>query len=523
MDENLSGAPVHFDVIVVGAGISGIAAAHYLTTKCPDHSFTVLEAHASFGGTWLLHQYPGARSDSDLYTYGWAFKPWTRKPIATREEILGYMEEVIRDDQLESRIRYGHSIRSASWSSSTNRWTLEVVRAADGKTVRFTTNYLWMCHGYYRHAQGYTPQWRGMEDYRGRIVHPQSWPDDLDCTGKRVVVIGSGATAVTLLPALAGKCAKVTMLQRSPTYVTVGRNAVPLADELRRLKVSEVWIHEIIRRKLLLDRQSIVDRALKNPAEVRRELLEVVSANLGERQDVLAHFTPQYDPWTQRIAFDPEGDLFKSIREGHADVVTDRIARFVANGVELASGTTLEADIVITATGFNLSVMGEIEFSVDGAPVDFTQTIAYRGTLLTGVPNLAWTFGYYRASWTLRVDMVAEFVCNLLNHMRRTGACRVTAALREEDEQMALRPWIDPEDFNPGYVQRGVHLLPRQGDKPEWQIASDFLKERGEFAGIDLEDRIFHYEYSASPQPTSRKVPMSMGREPGSELLHDLP
>ncbi|MBS0455551.1 MAG: NAD(P)/FAD-dependent oxidoreductase [Proteobacteria bacterium] len=498
MDKNQHLSAGHFDVIVVGAGISGIAAAHYLTTLCPDHTYAVLESHASFGGTWLLHQYPGVRSDSDLYTYGYAFKPWTRKPIATGDEILGYMEEVIRDDGIEPHIRYGHTIRSASWSSTTNVWTLEVTRAADGKTVRFTTNYLWTCHGYYRHAEGYTPEWPGMDAFQGQLVHPQSWPEDLDCTGKRVVVIGSGATAATLLPALAGKCATVTMLQRSPTYFNIGRNEVPLATELRKLNIDERWIHEIIRRKLLSDKYVTILRARNEPDDYRRELLANVRAHLGEGHEAIPHFDPHYRPWTQRIAFDPDGGLFASVREGQAGVVTGEIERFCENGIQLKSGVVLEADIVVTATGFHLSVMGDIAFTVDGEPVDFAQTVAYRGTALTGVPNFAWVFGYYRSSWTLRVGMVAEFVCKMLNHMRRTGASRVTPVLRQEDEGMQLRPWIDPKDFNPGYVQRRVHLLPRQGCKPEWRIGEDYQQETDEFACIDLEDPIFEYVRSDS-------------------------
>ncbi len=468
-------------MIVVGAGISGIAAAHYLTVECPDHSFVVLDALPDFGGTWRTHRYPGVRSDSDLYTYGYAFKPWTRAPIATGDEILSYMEEVIRDDRLAPRIRYGHAIRSASWSSRSNRWTLVVERKVDGTTIELTTSYLWMCQGYYRQTGGYTPQWEGLDAFQGRLVHPQSWPEDLDCTGKRVVVIGSGATAATLIPAIAGRCDHVTMLQRSPTYFTIGRNAVALADELRELKVSEPWIHEIVRRKLLRERHDATERAKNEPEAFRRDLLDNVRAHLGGACPIDPHFSPTYLPWTQRIAFDPDGALFESIRKGQASVVTDRIRRFRADEIELESGRILPADIVVTATGFDLSVMGDIAFSVDGNPADFSRTVAFRGLALTGIPNLAWIFGYHRASWTLRVDLVAAF------------ACRVTPELREEDRDMPLRPWIDPKDFNPGYMQRGVHLLPRQGTKPDWCITDDYLREKEEFEHIDLDDAIFRY------------------------------
>lgn len=483
----------HVDVLIVGAGLSGVAAAHYLSRQCQDHRFVVLDAQEDFGGTWWTHQYPGARSDSDLYTYGYAFKPWMGAPIATREEIRAYMGEVIQDSGLRPHIRYGHTIRSASWSTQTKRWTLEVTRSKDNSTLRISTNFLWMCQGYYNHDQGYTPQWPNMEAFKGQIVHPQAWPKDLDCKDKRVVVIGSGATAATVVPALADQGSDVTMLQRSPTYFTIGRNAVPLADELRQLNVDEHWVHEIVRRKLLRDRDIATTRAREEADVVKQELLAGVRAQLGEGFDVDTHFNPPYRPWTQRIAFDPEGGLFRSIREGKASVVTDEIERFVDKGIELKSGKVLECDVVVTATGFNLSVMGDIQFSIDGKPLNFADTVAYRGMVFTGVPNLAWIFGYHRASWTLRVDLVCEFVCRLLRHMQQTGATCVMPALRPQDKSMRLRPWIDPADFSPGYLARGVHLLPQQGTHPGWHITADYLQEKQEFADIDLDDPVFSY------------------------------
>jgi cation diffusion facilitator CzcD-associated flavoprotein CzcO len=484
----------HFDVVIVGAGISGVGAAYHLTSQCPGTSFVVLEAQSSFGGTWLTHRYPGIRSDSDLYTFGYRFKPWTSAPIATAAEILAYVGEVIEENGLNPHIRYRHEISSARWSSKQNLWTIEAVRTDSGETVRFTTNFFWMCQGYYRHSEGYTPEWKGTETFKGRIVHPQKWPDDLDYKGKTVVVIGSGATAATLIPAIAGDCAHVTMLQRSPTYFRTGRNAIEIAETLRELQVDETWIHEITRRKILFDQAAFTRKTFEEPEAAKKDLLSAVEACLGPDYDIATHFTPSYRPWRQRIAFIPDGDLFQGIKAGKASVVTDEIDRFTETGIALKSGKTLEADIIVTATGFNLSATGDIEFSIDGEPLDFSDTVTYRGMMFTGVPNLVWVFGYFRASWTLRVDLVADFVCRLLNHMKATGASKVTPALRSEDHNMPLLPWIDPENFNPGYMMRGMHLLPKRGDKPEWQHNQDYWAEKDEFPAIDLSDRAFVYE-----------------------------
>jgi cation diffusion facilitator CzcD-associated flavoprotein CzcO len=482
----------HFDVIIVGAGISGIGGAYHLTQQCPGTRFVVLETQESFGGTWLTHRYPGIRSDSDLYTFGYRFKPWVGAPIASAAEILSYMNEVIEENRLGPHIRYGHTITSAAWSSRDNLWTLEAQRADTGETVRFTANFLWMCQGYYRHSEGYTPHWDGMESYKGRIVHPQTWPKDLDYKDKRVIIIGSGATAATLAPAIAGDCEHVTILQRPPTYFVPGRNANELADTLRQLEIDETWIHEIVRRKILFDQSQFTRRAFEEPEAVKQELLAGVRAFLPEEQ-VAEHFMPSYRPWRQRIAFVPDGDLFQGIRAGKASVVTDEIDRFTETGIRLKSGKLLEADIIITATGFNLNVLGDIAFSLDGQPLDLSKTVTYRGMMFTGVPNLVWVFGYFRASWTLRADLIADFVCRLLKHMQAKGARRVTPALRPQDKEMALSPWIDPENFNPGYLMRGMHLLPKSGDKPEWRHTQDYWAEKDELPAIDLDDPAFVY------------------------------
>lgn len=483
----------HFDVLIAGAGISGIGSAWHLQQQSPDKSFVILEALDSFGGTWHMHRYPGIRSDSDLFTFGYRFKPWTGAPIATAEEILTYMNEVIEENDIGRHIRYGHRITSATWSSKDNLWTVEAARNDTGERLTFTCNFMWMCQGYYRHSQGYTPEWPDMEKFKGRIVHPQTWPDDLDLKGKNVVVIGSGATAATLVPAIAGDCGHVTLLQRSPTYFIPGRNENELANRLRELQVDEAWIHEITRREILHNQKEFARRSFEEPEEVKKELLDAVRLFLPE-DFVQKHFTPRYRPWQQRVAFVPDGDIFQGIASGKASVETDEIERFTEKGILLKSGKELEADVIITATGFNLCVMGDIDFTVDGKPVNFADTVTYRGMMFTGVPNLVWVFGYFRASWTLRVDILGDFVTRLLNHMTKTGKKKVTVELRPEDHNMTLQPWIDPENFNPGYLQRGMHLLPKCGDKPEWQHTQDYWTEKDVVPTIDLTGKEFHYE-----------------------------
>ncbi len=503
-----SAAPEHVDVLVVGAGISGVGAAWHLTHQCPDKSFLVLEALESFGGTWLMHRYPGIRSDSDLYTFGYRFKPWVGPPIATAAEILKYMGEVIEENGLGSRIRYRHRIDRASYSSAAKLWTVDVTRTDTGESLRVTANLLWMCQGYYEHAKGYAPEWPGMDAYEGRIVHPQTWPDDIDLKGKKVICIGSGATTATVVPAIANEVEHVTVLQRSPTYFFPGRNAVDIADQLRVLKIDEAWIHEIVRRQRLHEQAEITRLCVEMPDFAKDELIKAVAALLPEGYDVATHFTPKYRPWQQRIAFVPDGDLFAGIRSGKASMVTDEIERFTKTGVRLKSGRELEADIVITATGFNLSVMGGIPFDVDGKPVDWSRTVTYRGMMFTDVPNLVWIFGYFRASWTLRVDLVADFVCRLLKHMDAKGAAEVRVAIPPEDAGMAILPWMDPENFNPGYLMRRQHLLPKRGAKPEWQHTQDYWREKDELPAIDLDDPAFVYAGRKAPTLDAGLAPM---------------
>lgn len=486
--------PEHFDVIIVGAGISGIGSAYHLHDQCRGKSFLMLEGMESFGGTWLTHTYPGVRSDSDLYTFGYRFKPWTKAPIASAEEILHYLGEVIFENDLDRHIRYNHHITSANWSSKDKLWTLECTRKDTDTPVRFTTSFLWMCQGYYQHEKGYTPEWEGMDEFEGQIIHPQTWPEDLDLHGKRAILIGSGATAATVAPAIADDCEHLTLLQRSPTYFLPDYNANELADLLRNLEVDEVWIHDIVRKQVLAKMAEFTHRSIEEPEVVKEELLQGVRNFLGPDYDMETHFTPRYRPWQQRVAFVPEGDLFQGINAGKVTMVTDEIDCFTENGLRLKSGDELEADIIITATGFNLSVLGEINFSVDGEPVDFSKTVTYKGMMFTGVPNLLWVFGYFRASWTLRVDIVGDFVCRLLTHMKYKHAKSVEVALRPQDEAMEILPWIDDDNFNPGYLQRSIHLMPRRGNDPIWQHTQDYWSEREELPRIKLDGPEFVYK-----------------------------
>jgi cation diffusion facilitator CzcD-associated flavoprotein CzcO len=485
--------PEHFDVLIVGAGISGIDAAYHLQQQCPGKRFALLESKESFGGTWLTHKYPGIRSDSDLHTFGYKWKPWVGNPIATAKEILKYLDEALDENDLRRHIRYQQMVSRASWSSEAKCWTLEVAGGEGGDVVHLTCNFLWMCQGYYRHSEGYTPDFPGMEDFEGKIVHPQTWPEDLDYRDKRVVVIGSGATAATLIPSIAGDCAHVTMLQRSPTYFFAAPNRYDVVNMLRELDIPEEWIHEIARQKKLLEQQVIAQRSFDEPEALKAELIAGIRHYLGDDFDVEKHFTPKYRPWRQRLALVPDGDLFDSINAGKASVVTDQIETFTPGGILTKSGEELAADIIVTATGFNLSVMGDIEFVVDGESLDFSQTCGHRGILFTGVPNLAWIFGYFRTSWTMRADLVAEMVCRLLNHMTDKGVDTVTPQLRTEERDMPMRPLVDPENFNAGYLTRSLDLLPRQGDRAPWLFSQDYYVEKDEIPATDLEDGTLIY------------------------------
>ncbi|MCF6507603.1 NAD(P)/FAD-dependent oxidoreductase [Blastococcus sp. MG754426] len=483
----------HVDVLVVGAGISGIGAAHHLKDRFPGRSFAILDALDDRGGTWWTHRYPGVRSDSDLFTFGYRFKPWRGASIATSAEILSYLDEVIAEDGLADRIRYRHRVTSASWSSAERRWTVQVSREDTGEELTLTTDFLWMCQGYYDHGRPYRPEWPGMDRFRGVVVHPQQWPADLDHAGKRVVVIGSGATAATIVPAMAETAAHVTMLQRSPTFFFARPRTHELAETLRALDVPDDWTHEILRRAYIAEGDEITRMSFEQPGELREMLIEAMRPLLPEGFDIDKHFSPTYRPWQQRLALLPDGDLFTAIREGAASVVTDTIDTFTETGIRTSSGEELEADVVVTATGFDLCLFGGVAFTVDGEPVDFTQRVTWRGTMISGVPNMAYVFGYFRASWTLRADLVSELVCRLLAHMQDRGASVVVPTLRPEDADMPLRPWADPENFNSGYVMRSVDRMFKQGDREPWTHLLEYAEERTALPAVDLDDKSLVY------------------------------
>ena len=474
-----------FDVIIVGAGIAGIGAARRLQDECPGKSFALLEQRAALGGTWDLFRYPGIRSDSDMYTMGYDSKPW-RDPqaISSGESIRAYLEEAAAERGLGRHIRFGHKLVAARWSSDEARWTLDVA-LGDGGTASFACRFLFMCSGYYSYDAGYTPPLPGLEEFSGKVVHPQAWPPDLDYAGKRVVIVGSGATAMTLVPAMADRAAHVTMLQRSPTYVVSAPDQDPIANTLRKVLPDRV-AYGITRKKNVALQQFMYGRTRTQPEKVKQTLLKRVREELGESYDVDTHFTPRYNPWDQRMCLVPNSDLFKAIRDGKASVVTDHIETFDETGITLQSGEHLDADVIVTATGLNLVTLGEMAFFVDGEQVDFSRTWTYKGMAYSDVPNLVSTFGYINASWTLRADLTSEYVCRLLNHLRSTGTVQCTPRLRPSDANMPERPWID--DFSAGYMQRVMDRFPKQGDREPWINPQNYSRDKKLFRKAPLDD-----------------------------------
>ena len=476
----------HFDVVVVGAGISGIGAGYHLQTMSPNRTYVILEGRDDIGGTWDLFRYPGVRSDSDMHTLGYSFKPWTsEKSIADGPAILQYLHDTVREFGIDRHIRFGHQIAGAEWSTENAQWTVTGQRADTGNTVTFTCGYLFMCSGYYSYRGGYTPEFAGIDNFQGQIVHPQKWPEDLEYAGKRVVVIGSGATAMTLVPAMADSTQHITMLQRSPTYVVAAPDIDAIANAMRKVLPNKL-AYRITRKKNVALQQFFYKRTRTQPEKVKTTLLGRVTKALGEDYDVATHFTPSYNPWDQRMCLVPNGDLFTSIKSGKASVVTDEIDTFTETGIRLKSGTELAADIIVTATGLNLVTLGEMDFVVDGEPVDFAKTWTYKGFAYSGVPNLASSFGYVNASWTLRADLTCEYVCRLLNHMETTGTVECTPRLRPEDAGMPERPWID--NFTAGYMQRVMHKFPRQGDREPWINPQSYTRDKKMFRTGQLED-----------------------------------
>ncbi len=464
--------PEHLDVVVVGAGLSGIGAAVHLQQALPDATYALLEAREASGGTWDLFRYPGVRSDSDMHTLGYRFRPWPgAKAIADGPSILQYVRDTARDHGIEERIRYRSRVVSAEWSSSHARWTLTVEDPTTGATTTVTCGFLLVCAGYYRYDEGYTPAFPGVESYEGRLVHPQHWPEDLDHAGERVVVIGSGATAVTLVPALAETAESVTMLQRTPTYIASRPSADRIADGLRA-RLPAAAAYRIVRAKNVLLSRFNYRLSQRRPAVIKALVRKGLEAQLPTGYDVATHFSPPYDPWDQRFCLVPDGDLFRAIRSGRAGVVTGQIETFTPNGVRLTSGEELAADVVVTATGLRLQALGGVRLVVDGREVDPAATVAYKGTMFSGVPNLAAVFGYTNASWTLRADLISDWVCRLLVRMRATGADQVVA---EWSAELPDRPFLE---LTSGYVQRSLGSLPRQGESAPWRFTQDYLADR---------------------------------------------
>ena len=455
----------HFDVVIVGAGLSGIGAACHLRKSCPDRSYVVLEGRERLGGTWDLFRYPGVRSDSDMYTLGYSFKPWTNaKAIADGSSILDYLEETAREHGVDKQIRFRTRVVAASWSSRDAAWTLTTESGPDRQRGEVMCGFLLMCGGYYRYDAGYTPDFPGRERFQGMVAHPQFWTPEIDYRGKRVVVIGSGATAVTLVPALARSAAHVTMLQRSPTYIVSRPSVDPFADKLRQ-RLPAKLAYALTRWRNVLRGMYIYNLSRKHPGKFKAFLVKAARAELGPDHDVAKHFTPRYNPWDQRLCLAPDGDFFTSIREGRASVVTDEIETFTEAGIKTRSGEELAADLIVTATGLELQPLGNIAYRVDGEPVDVAKLVAYKGMMYAGLPNLAAVFGYTNASWTLKADLTSAYVCRLLNAMKRRGARQCTPRLT--DPEVRPEPWVD---FSSGYFQRAMSRFPKQGSKRPWKL-----------------------------------------------------
>ncbi len=492
----------HFDVLIMGAGLSGIDAAHHLQKLCPGKSYVILEQRARIGGTWDLFRYPGIRSDSDMLTMGYSFRPWTNpRAISPGEDIREYIAGTARDEGIDRHIRFRHRVLSARWSSETARWTVEAVRTSeDGRDERvmLSCGFLFSCAGYYRYSAGYVPEFPGLHRFQGRVIHPQAWPEDLDYTGKRVVIIGSGATAVTLLPAMAKTAAHVTMLQRSPSYILSLPARDPVARFFHRI-LPQRWAYRLSRWKNIAITMFMYQTARAFPNFIKAGLITGVQKQLGPNYDVQTHFTPSYNPWQQRLCLVPDGDLFEAVKSGRASIVTDQIDTFVENGIELNSGTRIEADIVVTATGLVLQLFGGAELFVDGARVEPGRRLTYKGVMLSGVPNAAAVFGYINASWTLKADLICTYVCRLLNYMDRRGFRQVTA---EPSEETGAAPFV--EHFNPGYIQRAISDWPGQGTKSPWRAHQNYLRDIFSLRLSPVADRALKF---TNPTPASSPAP----------------
>ena len=493
----------HVDVLIVGAGLSGIGAACHLRLECPGKTFTILESRDAIGGTWDLFRYPGIRSDSDMFTLGYSFRPWTgEKSIADGESIRSYIRDTAREHGVDEAIRFHHRVVSAKWSGDDARWTIEARRTDTDEPVEITCSFLFVCSGYYRYDEGFTPQFPGIERFAGRVIHPQLWPEDLDCTGKRVVVVGSGATAVTLVPAIAEEAGHVTMLQRSPSYILSLPSEDPLAQTLRRRLPAKI-ANPMVRWKNALLATLVFQLSRRAPRLVKSLLHKGIAAQLPQGYDLDPDFTPRYNPWDQRLCLVPDGDLFKAIRSGKASIVTDRIDTFTEEGIRLASGRDLPADVVVTATGLNLLALGGMKIAVDGAPIDLGRTVAYKGMMLSGIPNFAMILGYTNASWTLKADLVCTYVCRLLRHMDRR-AYQVCTPLAPDSDN--LEPIID---LKSGYVLRGIDALPKQGPEAPWRLHQNYPRDVLLLKHGRVDDE--GVEFSRVPGPKPASAPAALG------------
>ncbi len=479
----------HFDSLIIGAGISGISAAHYMQTDCPNKTYAILEGRKNIGGTWDLFRYPGIRSDSDMYTFGFAFRPWTNaQTIAPREAIIEYLEDTIKDECIDQHILFEHRVNKATWSSEKSLWTISVKTPDSDQPKTFTCSFLSLCTGYYNYENGYTPTFKGSEDFKGQIIHPQKWTEDIDYSNKKIIVIGSGATAITLVPALAEKAAHVTMLQRSPTYIA-SQPAIDKFGQILYKILPQKTAFKINRWRKIRLQQFSYYLARKYPNFMKKMLIKGVQQSLGKEYDIKTNFTPKYEPWDERLCLVPDDDLFVAIKNKKASVVTDHIETFTEKGIQLKSGKSLEADMIVTATGLKATVVSNFDIEVDGKKVDFSKTVAYKGCMFSDVPNMNLAFGYTNASWTLKCDMVSQYVCRLINFMDKNGYQQCCP--RQNDPSLQLQPYMD---FTPGYILRVLDQLPKTSSKAPWRVEQSYFYDKGIFEKSALDDGVIEFK-----------------------------